>query len=129
MPIHVRIAHHDRLAIAVGHGHITAEEFQKAVQEFAESGALHYRKIIDVTAANTTADFERLKALLTFMRAQPDAGRRGPLAFVVDGTRGNIVRELAGLGEEGERPVGVFTSLHDARRWLDDISTIQPKRS
>lgn len=128
MPIHVRISHTDRLAVAVAHGTISADEFQKAVQEFAQSGALHYRKIIDVTAANTTADLERLKALMLFMRAQPDAARRGPLAFVVDGSRGDIIRELAAIGEQGERPIGIFTSLHEARRWLNETSEISPKR-
>ncbi|MFZ5783517.1 MAG: hypothetical protein ACOY4R_25250 [Pseudomonadota bacterium] len=128
MPIHVRISHTDRLAIAVAHGTITAAEFQEAVKEFAQSGALHYRKIIDVTAANTTVDLERLKALVHFMRAQPDSARRGPLAFVVDGSRGEIVRDLAAISEAGERPIGIFTSLHDARRWLDETSAIAPKR-
>jgi hypothetical protein len=128
MPIHVRISHHDRLVIAVGHGTITAEELMKAVQEAVEQGALHYRKIIDVAAANSPADMERLKALLTLVRASPQAAQRGPLAFVVDNKRGDTVRELMSNTEEGERPVRVFTSLHDARRWLDQVSTIQLKR-
>ena len=33
-----------------------------------------------------------------------------------------IVRELATLNREGERPIGVFTNLHEARRWLDQMS-------
>ena len=128
MPIHVRISHHDRLVIAVGHGTITAEEFQGAVREFLDQSVLHYRKIIDVAAANSDADMTRLKALLTFMRNVPKADERGPLAFVVDGKRGDTVRELATVTEEGERPIRVFTSLHEARRWLDDINKIQLKR-
>ena len=84
-----------------------------AVREAVEQGALHYRKIIDVAAANTDADMERL---------------RQPLAFVVDGKRGDTVRELAAASEEGERPVRVFTSLHEARKWLDEVSRIEFKR-
>ena len=128
MPIHVRISHHDRLVIAVGHGTITAEEFQNAVREFVEQGALHYRKIIDVAAANTDADMERLKALMTFMRGVPKAEERGPLAFVVDGKRGDMVRNLASVTTDSERPIRVFTSLHEARKWLDEIYKIQLKR-
>lgn len=127
MPIHVRISHHDRLVVAVGHGTITAEEFQNAVREAVEQGALHYRKLIDVAAANTDADMERIKALLTLARTAPQAAQRGALAFVVDGKRGEVVRELAALTEEGERPVRVFTSLHEARKWLDEVHTIQLK--
>ena len=128
MPIHVRISHHDRLVIAVAHGTVTAEEFQNAVREFLEQGALHYRKLIDVAAANSDADMTRLKALLVGMRNIPQAAQRGPLAFVVDGKRGEVVRELATETEDGERPVRVFTSLHEARKWLDESHKIELKR-
>ena len=127
MPIHVRISHHDRLVIAVAHGTNTAEDFQGAVQEFLKEGALHYRKLIDVAAANSDADMTRLKALFALMRSLPDAAQRGPLAFVVDSRRGDTVRELA-TTEEGERPIRVFTSLHEARKWLDEIYKIELKR-
>jgi hypothetical protein len=128
MPIHVRISHHDRLVVAVAHGTITGQELMDAVRESVEQGALHYRKIIDVAAANTDADMERLKQLLTLARNSPQAAQRGPVAFVVDSKRGDTVRELAALNEEGERPVGVFTNLHEARKWLDEILKIQLKR-
>lgn len=128
MPIHVRVSHPDRLVVAVGHGTISADEFQEAVRSFIQQGALHYRKIIDVAAANTTADMERLKGLLAMVRAAPNAAERGALAFVVDANRGDIVRELAAMNDEGERPVRVFTSLHEARRWLDEVSAAAFKR-
>ena len=128
MPIHVRISHHDRLVIAVAHGTITADEFQEAVREFLEQGAMHYRKLVDVAAANTDADMTRLKALVTLMRTAPKAAERGPLAFVVDNKRGDMVRELAAMTEEGERPARVFTSLHEARKWLDEARMIELKR-
>jgi hypothetical protein len=128
MPIHIRISHHDRLVVAVAHGTLTAEELLNAVRESVEQGALHYRKIIDVAAANSDADMERLKQLLVLARTSPQAAQRGPVAFVVDERRGDTVRELAALNEEGERPVGVFTSLHEARKWLDETFKIEMKR-
>jgi hypothetical protein len=128
MPIHVRISHHDRLVVAVAHGTITGEELMNAVRESVEQGALHYRKIIDVAAANSDADMERLKQLLVLARNSPQAAQRGPLAFVVDGNRGDTVRELAGLTEEGERPIRVFTNLHEARKWLDEVFKVELKR-
>lgn len=125
MPIHVRVSHHDRLVVAVCHGTITADEFHNAVREFVDQGALHYRKLIDVAAANTLVDMDRLKALFVLAKSSPKAAERGPLAFVVDGKRGDTVRELAALAEEGERPVRVFTSLHEARKWLDEQRQVQ----
>jgi hypothetical protein len=38
------------------------------------------------------------------------------------------VRELATLTEDGERPMRVFTSLHEARKWLDEVSKVELKR-
>jgi hypothetical protein len=128
MPIHIRISHHDRLVVAVAHGTLSGEELMNAVRESVEQGALHYRKIIDVAAANTDADMERLKQLLELARNSPQAAQRGPVAFVVDGKRGDTVRELAALSEDGERPIGVFTNLHEARKWLDEIFKVELKR-
>jgi hypothetical protein len=129
MPIHVRISHHDRLAVCVAHGTISTEDIQNAVKEFVGSAAVHYRKLVDVAAARPSdTDLERIKAILNFIRATPTAAERGPVAFVVDANRGELVRELAGLTEEGERPLRVFTKLHEARRWLDEISQVKLKR-
>lgn len=114
--------------MAVAHGTITADELQTAVREFLDQSALHYRKLIDVAAANSDAEMTRLKALFELMRSLPNAAQRGPLAFVVDSKRGDTVRELATTAEEGERPIRVFTSLHEARKWLDEVYTIQLKR-
>jgi hypothetical protein len=44
---------------------------------------------------------------------------RGPLAFVIDPARGEIVERFVDL-TKGERPVRMFRSIHDARRWLDE---------
>lgn len=128
MPIHIRISHADRLAVCVGHGTITSDDIQTALREFWGMNAMHYRKIVDVASANSDADLERLKDILVLARSVPNAAERGPVAFVVDAGRGDLVRGLATLNEEGERPMGVFTSLHAARRWLDEISQIQMKR-
>lgn len=97
MPIHVRVSHHDRHVVAVAHGTISGEELTNAVREFVEQGALPYRKIVDVAAANSPADMPPLKHLLA-------------------------------LNEGGERPVRVFTNLHEARKWLDEIFKIEMKR-
>jgi hypothetical protein len=128
MPIHIRVSHHDRLVVAVAHGTITSDDIQNAIREYWGMGAIHYRKIVDVAAANSDADIDRLKAILTFARTAPDAGQRGPVAFVVDSKRGDAVRELATLTEEGERPLRVFTNLREARTWLDEIYKIELKR-
>jgi hypothetical protein len=128
MPIHIRVSHHDRLLVAVAHGTITSDDIQNAVREHWDTGAIHYRKLVDVAAANSDADIQRLKAILMFARSAPNAAQRGPVAFVIDGNRGDLMRELETLTEEGERPLRVFTSLREARSWLDEIYRIELKR-
>lgn len=128
MPIHIRVSHPDRMIVCVAHGTVTSDEIQDAVREHWDMGAIHYRKLVDVAAANSSADIDRLKAVLMFARSAPNAGQRGPVAFVVDGKRGEMVRELATLTEEGERPLRVFTSLREARSWLDEVHKIELKR-
>ena len=127
MPIHIRVSHPDRQVVVVVHGTVTAEEIQNAIREHWDTGLIHYRKLIDVAAGSSDADIARIKAMLTLIRAAPDAGKRGPVAFVVDGQRGETVRELAALTEEGERPLRVFTSLREARAWLDEVFKIELK--
>ena len=128
MPIHIRISHQDQLLVAVAHGTITPEELIKSAQDVIGQGALHYRKILDVAAANTPATREHLKTLQAMALASPPADRRGAVAFVVDGQRGDRVREFVDTVDQGGRPIKVFTSLHEARRWLDQVATIQLKR-
>ncbi len=128
MPIHIRVSHPDRMVVCVAHGTVTSDEIQTAIRDHWDTGAIHYRKLVDVASANSTADIERLKTILMFARSAPNAGQRGPVAFVVDGKRGEMVRELAALTEEGERPLRVFTSLREARSWLDEVFKIELKR-
>lgn len=122
MPIHLDIFHPNRIVVVVARGAITADDVMKAVREFVAEGAVHYRKIIDVSTARSDIDLEQLKALAAIARSNPRAPR-GPLAFVVD-RMGNPMAHAFAEMTEAERPVKVFTSLHEARRWLDENSKV-----
>ena len=74
-------------------------------------------RIIDTTAGTSAIDENRMAAVAAFMRADPQAGSRGPLAFVVDPKRGDQAQKFADLTAD-ERPVKVFTSLREARKWV-----------
>jgi hypothetical protein len=123
MPIHLDIFHPNRIVVVVARGAITADDVVQAVREFIETGAVHYRKIIDVSLARSDIDIEQIKSIATLVRADPRAPTRGPLAFVVD-RMGNPMAHVFAELTETERPVKVFTSLHEARRWLDEVSTV-----
>ena len=45
---------------------------------------------------------------------------RGPVAFIVRPDDEGFAKAFAGI-TEGDRPVRLFHSLHQARRWLEEL--------
>lgn len=127
MPIHLDISHLDRLVMVVIIGDATADDMRALARQFTESGMMHYRKIVDMTAGALVVDDAELAAVAAFLRADINAASRGPLAFIVDAAGSRVAEKFAEL-TAGERPVKVFQSLHAARRWLDECAAIQPRR-
>lgn len=124
MPIHLDVFHPNRIVVVVARGPITTEETLRTIQEFVEKGMVHYRKIIDISMGRSDMDAELVEKVAAFIRAAPRGASRGPLAFVVDRISGNPLAQYFAELTEGERPVKVFTSLSEARRWLDENSTV-----
>jgi hypothetical protein len=125
MPIHFDISDLDRLVIAVVLGEASADDIMEMAREFLKSGRQAYGKIIDTTAGTSPVDESRMAAIAAFMRADPKASTRGPLAFVVDAKRGDQARQFAELTAT-ERPVKVFSSLREARKWVRENTKVDP---
>jgi hypothetical protein len=123
MPIYLDISDADRMVVAVAHGTVTGEDIIGAAQKFVATGAWQYRKIIDVSIGTSTIDEKGLAALAALMRTNATGSTRGPTAFVIDPTRGEVVERFIKM-TEGERPVKTFHSIHDARKWLDENSKL-----
>jgi len=118
MPIHLEIYHPDRIVIGVARGEITLEEFGGFVRELAQSGAMHYRKIFDVSdAKSSTVKQDELLAADQRLRAVTPKGPRGPLAVVADPNRSELAQTFKALTAD-DRPVEIFRSIHEARKWL-----------
>lgn len=128
MPIHLDISHLDRVVIAVVIGDASADDVRDLGRQFSEAGTRHYRKILDTTAGALIMDDAEVAALVANLRDRPNLAARGPLAFVVDPGRASAAAEKYVELTAGERPVKIFHSLHAARRWLDEHSTIEPRR-
>jgi hypothetical protein len=118
MPIQMEVYHPDRIVIGVARGEITLEEFGGFVRELAQTGVMHYRKIFDVTEAkSSTVGQDELLAADQRLRAVMGKGPRGPLAVVADPHRGELAQTFKALTAD-DRPVEIFRSIHDARKWL-----------
>lgn len=117
MPIQMEVFHPDRLVLGVGRGDVTMVEYGKFLADIIQAGLIHYRKIIDVTqASSTTMNTDAFLAFDASLRASGN-DRRGPLAIVAGRDRGGVAQAFREMTSQG-RPVEVFQSIHDARRWL-----------
>ncbi len=114
----LEIYHPDRIVVGVARGEVTLAEFGSFIREIAEARVMHYRKIIDVTAARSaTISPEELVAAYERLRQLNPNRQRGPLAIVVDRARGELAEGFKALVAD-DRPVEVFQSLREARAWL-----------
>ncbi len=127
MAIHLDISRLDRLVMVVIIGEATGKDLLALAHQFTDADMVHYRKIINMTAGVLAIDDAELETITTTLRNDPVSGARGPLAFVVDPARAHVAEKFAEF-TTGERPVKVFQSLHAARRWLNELATIQPRR-
>ncbi|TAJ83885.1 hypothetical protein [Reyranella sp.] len=117
MPFKLDIFAPDRIVVGVARGDISATDLAAFVKEMIDAGVLHYRKIIDITSATSSMGQEELSAIAERLRSAPVLKPRGPLAIVADHKRGELARLFMSMTSD-KRPVEVFRSIHEARRWL-----------
>jgi len=117
VPIQIEIFHFDRLVVGIGRGVVVIPEYGRFIADMIQAGVLHYRKIIDVTAVESSdIDRDKLLAFEGSLR-QFTKTRRGPLAIVAHRDRGEVAQAFKVM-TSAERPVEVFRSIHDARAWV-----------
>ena len=127
MPIQLEIFPPDRILIGIARGNVTIEEYQQFLAEIVQKNVLHYRKIIDMTSANsTTMNIEHVMALEKRLSAFADKRPRGPLAMVVEPGRLERAQAFKALTSQA-RPVEAFTSLREARLWLMKQPVVEPR--
>ena len=117
MPFQIDIFPFDQIVVVVGRGEITVIDLAGLAKEMIDKGVLPYRKIIDITSATSKIGRDELAVIAERLRTVPVQRPRGPLAIVADHTRGELARLFMSMTSD-ERPVQVFRSIHEARKWL-----------
>ena len=120
MPIHLEISRLNRLLVIVARGQVTPDEVRDLVKQMVENEVRHFSKIIDVSGSSIEMDREQVDAMAMMLRAEKGAATRGPIAFVIHPERQGFAHLFADATRE-DRPVRLFRSLHDARRWLQEL--------
>ena len=126
MPIQLEIIPLERLIVGVGRGQVTLQEYQDFLVQVMESKVMHYRKLIDITMAERAVlNREQVLAIEGRLAAFAEKFPRGALAIVVDAARIDNAQLFKALAAK-DRPVEIFTSIHDARKWLRVQPVIEP---
>ena len=120
MPLHMDIVPIQRLVVIVARGEVTADDLANNVKELIAAKVAHYAKIIDVSASHWVLTKEQIDAIAKTLRGDPNSDMRGPVAFIVRPEDEGFAHAFAGI-TEGDRPVKLFHSLHQARRWLEEL--------
>ena len=119
MPIQMDISPINRLVVIVARGFVTAEEIAENTRKLVEANVPGYTKIIDVSASTSDLTREQVEKVAALLRGNPADTSRGAVAFVINRHRVGFADAFAEV-TKGERPIQLFTSLHEARRWLQD---------
>jgi hypothetical protein len=119
MPIYLEISRLHRCVTIVARGTIAPDEIMGAVQQLFEARVPEFAKVVDVAGASTEVNPEQIQRIATLLRGGPDV-KRGPVAFLINRSRGEFARAFKAT--QGERPIELFTTLREAREWLQQLS-------
>ena len=119
MPIYLELSRLHRCVTIVARGKIAPEEIMGAAQKLFDTNEPEFAKLVDLLDATADVDLEQVGRIATLLRGSGNL-KRGPVAFMVDPTRGEFARAFAAT-ETGERPVNLFKNIREARAWLEQI--------
>ena len=119
MPLYWMIDSKERLFTGSGEGDVTFADAMALLDALAGAKALSYRKLFDGRAIQSTMTGDEILAVCAKIRAYHGEASVGALAMV--GTHEQTVKfaRLLGALATADRPMKVFTSLRQARTWLD----------
>ena len=120
MPITWTISPAERLVTVKAEGPVTLKDVEDYLDAVVVKDAMPYRKLVDCTAMQPIASDGEMMQLGGRMRAYVATLEGGPLAFVV--TRPDVldyVKRYINLVMGATRPVKIFQTVDEARRWLD----------
>ncbi|GEP58467.1 hypothetical protein [Reyranella soli] len=119
MPLYWTIDSRKRLFTGVGEGEITFADAISLLEALAGAKALSYRKLFDGRAVQSAMTGDEVLAVCARIRAYHDQASVGALAMV--GTQEQTVKfaRLLGALATADRPMKLFTSVRQARSWLE----------
>jgi hypothetical protein len=124
MPLYWTIDSKERLFTGVGEGEVTLHDAMSLLEALAGAGALSYRKLFDGREVQSAMTGDDLLAVAAKIRAYHDQGPVGALAIVGTNEQIETFARLLGALAAADRPMRMFTSVRQARTWLDQQPTV-----
>jgi hypothetical protein len=118
MPLRLTVYAPDRLVIGVATDAVTVADLADFLRQLSEGELHRFRKIIDSSGARPDLTPEELATFGEGLRLSLKDTPRGAMAIVTGDQTGELARLFSGVTGDG-RPVDVFRSIHEARRWLN----------
>ena len=120
MPVYMEISRLHRTVTIVARGAISMDEIRAIAERLAEAHVHAFAKIVEVAGASTDLTAEQIGKVAEVLHRDAAKEKRGPVAFIVDPHRTAFPQAFARL-TRGEGPIRLFTSLREARFWLEEI--------
>lgn len=117
MTLRFQIHHLERLVVGVAEGALTLKDLIHFSLEIDKNNAGPYAKLVDVVGGTALLSEADMQAFRERIHALPKERGHGPLALVTNDEHGPLARLFAEITSQ-ERPVKVFKSIHEARKWL-----------
>lgn len=118
MPMRLDVFAPDRLVIGVATERLTISDLVDFLRQMQEGQLHRFRKIIDITNARPEITQEEVAEFGEGLREALKDTPRGAMAIVANDSLSDFARLFSSVTGEG-RPVEVFRSIHEARKWLN----------
>ncbi|UYN97145.1 MAG: hypothetical protein KIT25_09525 [Enhydrobacter sp.] len=118
MPIFMEVDRLNQTVTIVAHGVVSNEDIERNTRELVDAKVPQFAKIIDTSAATSRLTPQQVEHIASMLRSEP--GPRGPVAYVINANRVGFAHAHADV-TRSERPIKLFTSLHEARRWIAQV--------
>ena len=122
MPLYWTIDSKARLFTGVAEGNVSLGDAVAFLEAMAGAKAMAYRKLFDGRAATPTMTPDELLSLCARIREYHEQGMMGALALVATPEQTVAFARLLGALAAAERPIKVFTTLRQARNWIEDLA-------
>ena len=117
MSLRWKISPLEQIVVVIADGVVTFDDIQRYDEAVGAARAASWQKIFVIADARSALSPDEIAALGGRLRGLRRAGALGAVAIVAGGSRSGFASCLRMLASV-ERPLRIFPSIHEARRWL-----------